>query len=119
MVFLFMLYIPCSAIDLWGMENWWIGTLMGLTLFGCWALNQLVGIVLGIVGLLVFAMAISGDANYLLLSKRALFNGVSVGMIVGIFLWAVFHRNLVRARLLRMARNEKKDWLVRLLGEKL
>lgn len=115
---LFVLGISLTGVESWGTANWWLGMLSGLTLALVWHANRSTTRVLGMLGLPLLLATALGLGSNLAQDARSFFNGMSLAMPLGFAISAWWRWNSFRPQLIRIARIENVQWLLRLLGER-
>ena len=111
----FILILVLSGVDLWGTNEWLIGLALGAAVGIAWCVERKVGVVLGIVGFGMLIAGIFGFADGLPKESRALFNGISLGGMVGMAIYVSIRWKVIKPALLKIAHYEECSWLIALL----
>lgn len=114
----FTLVCVGTGYSMFGEPEWFVGLFLGAAAAAAWWFERRVGAVLGVAALVLLLLAVAGFGDSLKAGGRAVFNGMALGVILGLGLCAAVRWRPVKARLLQRAELEEEYWLLRLLGRK-
>lgn len=117
--FAFTLLMVISGFELFGLTSWWQGLGVGTVVGTAWLIDRRVGQVLGLTGVALLVLAVTGVGSGMLVADRALFNGIGLGTMVGLSVGTAWRWPQIRPTIVELARIERVRWLSRLLRDTL